>query len=144
MSGKHTKRIPRPGIDEYGRSPLHHAARAGDVTKVAALLAGGAAIDLQDDDGWTALHFAAQARSEEVTKYLLAHGASVDIVDSYGNTALFRATFNSRGDGAVIRALRAAGADSLKKNKTGVSPVALARKIGNYDVAQFFNDIQSA
>lgn len=144
MSGKQPKRLPRPGVDEYGRTPLHYAAGDGDLPKVVTLLAGGAAIDLQDDNGWTALHFAAQARSEEVARYLLAHGASVELADSFGNTALFEATFSSRGDGAIIRALRAAGADPLRKNKTGVSPVSLARTIGNYNVAQFYDDLKEA
>ena len=144
MSGKQPKRLPRPGIDEYGRTRLHYAACDGDLRAVATLLADGAAIDLQDDNGWTPLHFAAQASSEEVTAYLLDHGASIDLEDSHGNTALSTATFNSRGEGAVIRVLRAAGADPKKKNKHGVSALSLARTIANYNVAQFFDDIKEA
>jgi len=36
--------------------------------------------------------------------------------------------------------LRAAGADPMLKNNSGVSPIELARNIANYDVAQFFSD----
>jgi hypothetical protein len=61
--------------------------------------------------------------------------------DSLGNTPLWRATFESRGRGEVIRLLRAAGADPWHANRSGVSPVALARAISNYDVAQFYADL---
>jgi len=88
------------------------------------------------------LHFAAQALSEEVTSYLLAHGAAVDTEDRHGDTPLFRATFAYCGDGAVIRALRSAGGDPKKKNKSGVSALELARTIANYDVAKFYDDIK--
>ena len=108
-------------LDDTGRSDLHYAARDGDLAAVRKLVSLGADVNLQDKQGWTPLHFAAQALSKEVTTYLLAHGASVDLVDCYGNTPLFKATFASRGDGSVIRALRTAGADPRKKNKSGVS-----------------------
>jgi uncharacterized protein len=131
-------------LDREGRSDLHYAARDGDLQSVQKLVTAGADVNLQDKMGWTPLHFAAQARSEVVTKHLLEHGASVEIEDAYGNTPLFRAAFDSRGDGSVIRALRAAGADPKRKNKRGVSALSLARTIANYDVAQFFNDIKDA
>ena len=51
------------------------------------------------------------------------------------------AAFNSRGDGTMIRLLREAGADPTKENATGQSPIGVARKIANYDVAQFFSDL---
>ena|SRR6266404_5545904 len=131
-------------LDYWGRSDLHYAARDGDLATVQKLVSRGADVNLQDKHGWAPLHFAAQALSEEVTTCLLAHGASVDLEDGYGNTPLFRATFASRGDGGVIRALRSAGADPGKKNKSGVSALSLARTIANNDIAQFYNDIKDA
>jgi ankyrin repeat protein len=129
-------------LDREGRSDLHYAARDGDLPSVQKLLSAGADVNLQDKRGWTPLHFAAQACSEKVSKCLLAHGAAIDLEDVYGNTPLSTATFASRGDGTVIRVLRAAGADPKKKNKSGVSAVSLARTIANYDVAQFYDDIK--
>jgi hypothetical protein len=41
----------------------------------------------------------------------------------------------------VIAILREAGADPSIPNGSGVSPVSLARTIGNYDVAVFFEDL---
>jgi uncharacterized protein len=129
-------------LDREGRSDLHYAARDGDLAAVERFVSEGAEVNLQDRRGWTPLHFAAQACSSEVATYLLAHGASVDPVDYFGNTPLSTATFESRGDGAVIRLLRAAGADPRKKNRSGVSPISLARTIANFNVAQFYEDIK--
>lgn len=140
-----TKKIPkkkaRPGVDGLGRTALQYAAVDGDSRRVEELLRAGADPDAQDDNGWTALHFAAQARSLSCVQALLQAGAAVELRDSHGNTALSTAVFNSRGDGAIISALREAGADPRAANNHGVLPVRLARTIANYDVAQFFSDI---
>lgn len=72
---------------------------------------------------------------------LLRAGALVDAADSSGNTPLWRAVFESKGRGEVIALLRRYGADPLRENAAGVSPLGLARTIGNYDVAQYFQDL---
>lgn len=141
MAGKQPKRKERLGVDRLGRTELHYAVCAGDLTKTKALLAAGAQVDVPDDDGWTPLHFAAQAHSVALCEALLAAGASVDPQDSYGNTPLGKAVFNSRGRGDLIALLRRHGADPNIANAHGVSPVALARKIGNFDVKQYFSDL---
>ncbi len=141
MTGKTPKRKPRPGVDAYGRTPLHHAAADGDIEKCKELLTAGADPNAQDDNGWTALHFASQANSAKATAALVEAGAQLELRDSYGNTPLWRAVFNSRGDGDVIALLRLAGADPHAKNDHGVSPLSLARKIANFDVAQYFKDL---
>ena len=123
------------------RTELHRAANEGDAAAVKALLAVGHDPDSQDSQGWSPLHFAAQASSAAVVEALLAAGARVDPRDLNGNTPLFRAVFNSKGDGSVIFLLRAASADPLAENCSGVSPLSLARSIANYDVKQFFVDI---
>lgn len=105
------------------------------------MINGGADVDLQDYGGWSPLHFAAQACSVGITEVLLKAGAEVDIRDTFGNTPLWRATFESRGIGSVIAALRQACADPFAETYSGISPVALARLIGNHDVAQYFNDL---
>jgi uncharacterized protein len=142
MTKKHPKRKARPGVDEYGRRPLHYAALDRDLGAIKRLLAAGADPGAADDDGWTPLHFAAQEYAPEVCAALLGAGASVDPQDGYGNTPLSTAVFNSRGRGEVIRLLRANGADPHRANASGVSPVTLARTIANCDVKQFFTDVQ--
>lgn len=72
---------------------------------------------------------------------LLSIGARVDSQDAFGNSPLSSAVFNSKGRGTFIELLRAHGADPMLPNKAGQTPVGLARLIGNYDVAQFFEDI---
>src|SRR6266404_754522 len=141
MSGKQPKRKKRPGVDRYGRTDLHYAAGESDLAKVQALLTAGAQIDLPDDNGWTPLHFAAQAHAVAIAEALLAAGASVDSRDSRGNTPLINAVFNSRGLGDLIALLRRHGADPNIANAHGISPVTLARTIGNFDVKQCFADL---
>jgi uncharacterized protein len=141
MARKQPKRKQRPGVDEYGRTPLHYAAADGKVEEVIRLLSGGANPSAQDDDGWSPLHFAAQAVSPGATEALLAAGAQTELKDSSGNTALSTAVFASRGNGSVIQLLRAAGADPYAANSSGVTPLSLARTIANFDVRQFFTDL---
>jgi uncharacterized protein len=141
MSAKHPKRKERPGVDRAGRTPLHYAAVDADIVSVRRLLDSGMDPKTPDDEGWTPLHFAAQSNSVEIAEQLLSAGASVDPCDSHGNTPLFKAVFNSRGKGDVIRLLRARGANPYAMNKHGVSPLKLARTIANFDVRQFFTDL---
>ena len=132
--------IPDP-LDRLGRSALHYAVTEGDVAAVLELLKAGADPNLADSNGWTPLHFAAQASSLAVIRALLDAGAAVDVRDAEGNTPLSRATFNSRGCGDAILALRRAGADPKAENKHGVSPLSLARQIASYNAAHFFEDV---
>jgi uncharacterized protein len=130
--------------DRDGRTALHHAAFANDVDRLKELLRSGSDPDDADRRGYTPLHFAAQEGAVEATCVLLDAGANVDSIDVYGNTPLWTATFNSRGQGELIKLLRSRGADPCHVNKSGNSPVSLARLIGNYDVAQFFADLDEA
>ncbi|WP_396269645.1 ankyrin repeat domain-containing protein [Ideonella sp.] len=141
MTSKTPKRKARPGVDGYGRSPLHYAAADGELKKCKELLTAGADPNTQDDNGRTPLHFAAQANAAEVAAALIEAGAVLDSTDAYGNTPLSTAVFNSLGKGDLIAALRMAGADPHAKNNHGVSPLSLARTITNFDVAQHFDDL---
>lgn len=128
-------------IDGLGRSALHYSAAAGDLLTVQALIRSGASPRIQDRAGWTPLHFAAQARSGEICRELILAGAELDARDVHGNTPLMRAVFSSQGRGSAVLALREAGADPYLANHSGVTPLALARKIANYDIAQFFGEL---
>ncbi len=127
--------------DRGGRTPLHYAALDNDVRKVDALLDGGADPNAADRQGFTALHFAAQQWSVQAAQILLDRGAAVDPVNGYGNTPLWTAVFNSNGRGTLIELLRSRGADPLRANKAGQTPLGLARSIGKLDVSTYFGDL---
>jgi len=128
-------------VDREGRLPLHYAAMANNVAEAEARLAEGDDPNCGDRLGFTPLHLTAQAGALETARLLLDHGAEVDRANHFGNTPLFVAVFDSRGRGELIALLRERGADPFLVNKSGQSPLGLARLIANYDAAQFFADL---
>jgi len=137
------ERLLRAGIspeekDREGRTAIINAAIDANEEIVKALIAAGADLNAQDRNGYTALHFAGQRYRPEIAGLLLKHGAEVDRRDAYGNTPLWRAVFESKGRGDLIRLLLEHGADRNLANDSGVSPVQLADTIANYDTKQFF------
>ncbi|MFJ5955382.1 ankyrin repeat domain-containing protein [Paenarthrobacter sp. NPDC092416] len=138
---KSTRKAEAKQVDRAGRTPLHHAAFDDDVSTIEDLIAQGSSPDTQDRQGFTPLHFAAQQYSVNAASALLEAGASVDPENTFGNTPLFTAVFNSNGRGELIEVLRAHGADPLRVNKHGQTPVGLARLIANYEVSRFFMDL---
>ena len=130
MSGKQPKRLSRPGVDEYGRTPLQNAVIAADETKILALLGENCEVDVQDDNGWTALHFAAQEGKVGIVRALLARGANANVQNSHGNSSLWVAVMNASDDLSVIKALLDAGADPALKNLFGRTPRDIAQAKG--------------
>lgn len=59
------------------QTPLHIAARLGNVDIVSLLLQHGAAVDAVTKDMYTPLHITAKEDQEEVAAALLDHGASL-------------------------------------------------------------------
>lgn len=114
---------------------------ADDVSTLKDLLSRGESPDALDHLGFTPLHLAAQQWLVPAAEALLGAGASVDAENAFGNTPLFVAVFNSKGRGELIELLRSHGADPLHANRSGQTPVGLARLIANYDVAQWFADL---
>jgi uncharacterized protein len=128
-------------VDREGRSALHYAAFKDDVHEAGRLLAEGNDPNVADRAGLTPLHLAAQEGAVAVARLLLDYDADVDAVNVDGNTPLFVAVFNSRGRGDLIALLRERGADPLRANNSGQTPVGLARLISNYEVARFFSGL---
>lgn len=120
---------------------MHAAVMADDVSTLKELISRGEYPDATDRLGFTPLHLAAQQWSVHAAEALLDGGASVDPENEFGNTPLFVAVFNSNGRGELIELLRSHGADSFHVNRSGQTPVGLARLIANYDVAQWFADL---
>ena len=57
-----------------GRSPIHDAARDGNIEAVKQHLAAGADVNAKDGGGWTPLHWAAARGQTEVAELLRKHG----------------------------------------------------------------------
>jgi ankyrin repeat protein len=77
MVGKQPKRKARPGVDGYGRTPLHYACNEGNPVLCAELLAAGVLPNSRDDNGTTPLWRAtiASRGQGEVIALLRAAGA---------------------------------------------------------------------
>ena len=118
-------------------SSLLIAALEGNVDEVSRLLASGCDPDAGDRQGFVALHFAAQEYFPGIVRLLLESGATVDAENDWGNTPLWTAVFNSQGRGEVIELLREWGADPTHMNRSGRTPLNLARLIGDSDVGRF-------
>lgn len=135
-------RKPRPGVDEYGRSPVWHAAMTGDLKALDRLLKAGADPTASDKDGYGALHIAVQERHLAVVERLLAAGADPDAVDKHGNGPLWTAGY-SAGPGVdddapfeIVARLLAGGADPEHLNRVGKAPTAWAE--GNPRLAAIY------
>jgi uncharacterized protein len=131
MTQKQPKRIPRAGIDEYGRSALHHAAINGDVDAINLLIKNGSDINQQDDNGYTALHFSALKYHHNIVVKLISLGSDVNLHDIYGNGPLWTAVMNSRGTLTIVTALLKANANPDHKNINNKSPREMANTIKN-------------
>jgi ankyrin repeat protein len=129
--------------DRQGRTPLHAAALHGNLPEVERLIGAGADPGARDLDGFTPLHLAAQEFQVEAALMLLEAGADVDFQNRFGNSPLFVAVFNSRGRGEMINLLRSRGANPFLENASSQTPFGLSRLIANYEVSQFFADLES-
>ncbi|KAJ5392532.1 ankyrin repeat domain-containing protein 44 [Penicillium cosmopolitanum] len=69
-------------------TPLHIAARNGDLIEIADLISGGIDPSLPDDTGMTALHWAARRGHVTVLQHLLAAGADIFALDKCGRSAI--------------------------------------------------------
>ena len=73
--------------DKDGRTPLHIAAKTGDVTAAAYLIQRGARVEARTKKGFTPLHLAA-AGHPKTTKLLIEAHADVNALDEKGLTPL--------------------------------------------------------
>ena len=87
LVGVHTK-------GQWGRTPLHWAARNNHLELAKVLISSGAEVNAESNRGWTPLHSAAYYNSLELAKLLISSGAEVDVEDDDGWTPLALATLN--------------------------------------------------
>ena len=91
-------------------------------------------INERDCYGVTALWYAAREDRYEMARILIEHKADLEVKDKYGNTPLSNAVFSYKivPDGKLIKLLVDAGADVNSENNYGVSPLGLAKTIGDF------------
>ena len=116
--------------DDEGRAPLHQAVLGNSVGLVGLLLEAKADVNAVDQHGWTPLHFAAQEYLPEIARILLAKGANPNAPDDEGCSVLWRAVFSAGGQFDLIRLLQKSGARDDLANLEGVTPRALAERLG--------------
>src|SRR5262249_11836409 len=102
-----------------GRTLLMDAAELGMRKYAHTLIADGAEIDLQDDDGATPLILASAANHYETVEELLNAGAKVDIAAKDGSTALSQAAWHG-----YMKILRL-----LLTHRAGVEPLVGPQKL---------------
>src|SRR5215469_2963944 len=69
--------------DSLGETELMHVARAGDATRVNALIAAGADVNLTSKNGFTALLGAAVGGNVEVAQALIQAGANMNATETH-------------------------------------------------------------
>ncbi|MCR4734881.1 MAG: ankyrin repeat domain-containing protein [Treponema sp.] len=95
------KKIDNPNSrDQFGRTYLMKAAKAGNNWQLKNLLNSGADVNLTDNDGWTALMYAARYQENtEIINNLLSAGADVKITNNFDISALSLAcSYNNNPD----------------------------------------------
>ena len=120
-----------------GDTPLHKAARYGEVSEVKKLLAKGAEVDAKNKDGDTPLDLAAKKGHVDVVIWLLAKGAEVNAKNEYGQTPLHWAAYN--GYLNVVKVLYDYSAEVNAKTKYGETPWDLAAMRGHVDIAKMLH-----
>jgi cytochrome c len=146
-------------------APIHDAAKNGDITAITAALDAGADINASDGIA-TPLYFAIRSGHSEAAKLLIARGADVNAETNIGSALLAAVTKRniemidlllekganpnsvSRGSTVLhvaakvscldcLKALVAAGADVNALTRDMESPLHLARRLGNPDMAAY-------
>ncbi len=116
-------------LDGSQRMALHYAATNENPDVAALLVAAGADVNAEDEEGLRALHYAAANENPDVADLLLDAGATLDAQDGGGRTALHIAAENPNP--SVAQLLLEAGADADMDDRSGRTPLDRSIDQGN-------------
>ncbi|XP_063780482.1 ankyrin repeat and MYND domain-containing protein 2 [Pseudophryne corroboree] len=90
-------------LDEYGMTPLMHAAYKGKVDMCSLLLQHGADVNCNEHEhGYTTLMFACLSGNKKIVWMMLETGADTNVVNSVGRTAAQMAAFVGQHDCVTV------------------------------------------
>ncbi len=118
-----------------GDTPLHFAARRGNMDVAEVLIVKGADVNAKDEDGYTPLHETVDARQHcDFVELLITNGADINAKNKDGVIPLHTATL--RGDRDVVELLIANGADINSRDKDARTPLFYAALHKYYNVVE--------
>ena len=112
-----------------GKTALHMAAMNGKVDIISILIARGAKVDNQDEEGVTPLMLAASTGKIEAVQALLAQGAKIETQNKLGENALHIAGAHGKKDVVVELLDRGANIRATTNNGLNVLVFALNRMV---------------
>jgi serpin B len=115
-------------------SPLHVAARTGDLQLAELLLTRGVDVDEKDGGGNAPLHCAARRDNRTVAQRLIAYHAEVNLGNWGGTTPLHYAVAEGHREMALL--LLANGADVNVQDKDGDTPLHTAATRGRKEIVE--------
>jgi len=129
-----------------GGSALHQAVARSPKEMVELFLSYKPDLTITDKRGQTVMHAAATWNAHEVLPLLIAAGGNINAIDSAGNTPLHCClTFaddQSRGSIQSAKILIQNKALLKVKNKEGLTPLALANKLGTTEMAALLSEAE--
>lgn len=127
--------------DYYGMTALMWAIQKKYISDVLVLLAYGADVSLQNEQGQTALMLAAEGVDREyLVRLLLKYHSPIDTQDKKGETALMKAilTHNKR----IMKVLLENGAQIDLQDKKGRTALSLAKEQGEEEMITVLSEYQ--
>jgi len=118
-----------------GKTPLHVAAHLGHISNMRLLIAYGAPVNLQDQEGFTPLHYAALSDSYDAVELLLLYEhVKTGITNNEGKTPLSLAPSGSASQQLLVEA----SAALVKKTQANVQPPSPVAQPKRSFLARFF------
>ncbi len=117
---------------------LHHAAAQGDSALIARLLAQGADVNGQDEQGNTPIHYAADQNRTEAISLLVEAGADLNARQKRGTTALHHVIAVDNPD--MVRFLLEQGADPNIRANNGLTALDEAKMMKRTAIVKVLKD----